>query len=85
MEIAKYLQFLLFILCGLGGIAILIFVLRKQDQGLDYDKIIKELNEQKETNLKTLKEGNKEIDKIEQKILECKKELHLPLFKKRKK
>ena len=84
MEITNYLQFLLFILCGLGGVAILIFVLRKQDQGLDYDKIIKELNEQKEINLEILNEGNKEIDKIERKILECKKELHLPLFKRKK-
>lgn len=82
MEIANYLQFLLFILCGLGGIAILIFVLRKQDQGLDYDRIIKELNEQKEFNLKTLEDGNKEIDKIESKILDCKKELKFKLFKK---
>lgn len=82
MEIANYLQFLLFILCGLSGIAILIFVLRKQDQGLDYDRIIKELNEQKEFNLKTLEDGNKEIDKIESKILDCKKELKFKLFKK---
>lgn len=84
MEIANYLQFLLFILCGFGGVAILIFVLRKQDQGYDYDRIIRELNEQKDDNLNTLDIRNKEIDKIESQILECKKELHLPLFKKRR-
>ena len=82
MEIGIYLQFLLFILCALGGVAILIFVFRKQDQGYDYDRIIRELNEQKEFNLKTLGDGNKEIDKIESKILYCKKELKFKLFKK---
>lgn len=82
MEITNYLQFLLFILCALGGVAILIFVFRKQDQGIDYDRIIRELNEQKESNLKTLEDRNKEIDKIERKILDCKKELKMKLFDK---
>ena len=81
MEIANYLQLLLFILCVLGGVAILIFALRK-DQGYDYDKIIRELNAQKEENLNTLDIRNKEIDKIESKILECKKELGIKLFDK---
>ena len=48
MKLSAYLQLLLFGLCGLDGVAILIFVLRKNDQDYDYDKIIKELNEQKE-------------------------------------
>lgn len=82
MEVANYLQFLLFGLCGLSGLAILIFIFRQQDQGYDYDKIIRELNEQKKVNLKTLKERNKEINKIESKILDCKKELKFKLFKK---
>ena len=72
---------MLFILCGLCGIAILIFVLRKGDQGYDYDKIIWELNEQKEIDLETLRNGNKKIDKIEKEILNCKKELNMKLFK----
>ena len=48
---------------------------------IDYDKIICELNEQKTINIKKLQDGNKEIDKIESKILECKKKLELKLFK----
>lgn len=71
MEILNCLQFLLFILCGLDGVAILIFASRK-DQRYDYDKIIRELNAQKEENLNTLDICNKEIDKMKNKILECK-------------
>lgn len=41
MEINTYLQFLLFVLCGLGVVAILIFILRKNDQGYDYNRIIR--------------------------------------------
>ena len=82
MELSAYLQLLLFGHCRLGGVAILMFVLRKNVQGYDYDKIIRELNEQKEIDLETLKNGNKEIDKIEKEILNCKKELKMKLFKK---
>lgn len=81
MEIT-YLQIILFGLCSLSGIAVLIFALRKNDNGMDYDKIIKELNERKEKNLNTLDIKNKEIDKIEKQILECKKKLNIKLFDK---
>lgn len=81
MELITYLQFFLFILCGFGGIAILIFILRKNDNGYDYNRILRELNEQKEFNLKAIKDGNKKIDKIESEILACKKELGIRLFK----
>ncbi len=82
MELETYLQFLLFILCGLDGLVILIFILRQNDQGYDYDRIIRELNEQKEQNLNLIDSGNKEIEKIEKQILECKKVLGIRLFKK---
>lgn len=82
MELETYLQFLLFILCGLDGLVILIFILRQKDQGYDYDRIIRELNEQKEQNLNLIDSGNKEIEKIEKQILECKKVLGIRLFKK---
>ena len=81
MELETYLQFLLFILCGLDGLVILIFILRQNDQGYDYDRIIRELNEQKEQNLNLIDSGNKEIEKIEKQILECKKVLGIRLFK----
>lgn len=51
------------------GIAILIFILRKNDNGYDYNRILRELNEQKENNLYSLEKGNKEIGKIEKEIL----------------
>lgn len=82
MELETYLQFLLFILCGLDGLVILIFILRQNDQGYDYDRIIRELNEQKEQNLNLIDSGNKEIEKIEKQILDCKKVLGIRLFKK---
>lgn len=68
-------------LCGLSIITLFIFLLRIKESDIDYDKIICELNEQKTINIKKLQDGNKEIDKIESKILECKKKLELKLFK----
>ena len=82
MGLENYLQFLLFTLSGLAGICVLIFVLRQHDTGYDYDKIISELNKQKENDLQILKDGNKEINEVEEKILECKKELKMKLFDK---
>lgn len=82
MEVTNYLQILLFVLCGIDGIAIIIFVFRNEDQGYDYDKYIKELNNLKKQNLKTLEDGNKEIDEIERKISDCKKKLKIKLFEK---
>lgn len=84
MEIVSELKIVLFLLWGLGVIAIIIFIVRKNSPDTDYYKIIAELNEQEEKDLKTLEEGNKEIDRIEKAILECKKKLGFKLFKKSK-
>lgn len=84
MEIVNELKIVLFLLWGLGAIAIIIFIVRKNSPDTDYYKIIAELNEQEEKDLKTLEEGNKEIDRIEKEILECKKKLGFKLFKKSK-
>lgn len=54
--------------------------IRQEDKGLDYDRIIRELSENKEKDLKTLDIKNKEINNIEEKILKCKKELGMRLF-----
>ena len=80
MNLFTNTQFILFGLCLISGIAILIFVLRNNDKGLDYDKIIRKLNERKELDLDILSIKNKEINKIEEKILSCKKELNMKLF-----
>ena len=83
-EIIVILQILLFGLCVLGGIAVLIFALRKWDNGIDYDRIIRELNEQEEKDLDIINKGNKQIDELESKILDCKKKLGFKLFKRKK-
>lgn len=75
------IEYILFGLCGLSIITLFIFLLRIKESDIDYDKIICELNEQKTIIIKKLQDGNKEIDKIESKILECKKKLGLKLFK----
>ena len=73
---------ILLILCVLGIIPVIIFFLRKNQSDVDYYKVIRELNEQEEQNLDELALGNKEINNIEKKILECKKELKIRLFRK---
>lgn len=83
-EIIVILQILLFGLCVLGGIAVLIFALKKWDNGIDYDRIIRELNEQEEKDLDIINKGNKQIDELESKILDCKKKLGFKLFKTKK-
>lgn len=83
-EIIVILQILLFGLCVLGGIAVLIFALRKWDNGIDYDRIIRELNEQEEKDLDIINKGNKQIDELESKILDFKKKLGFKLFKTKK-
>ena len=82
MEEKVVIEIVLLSLCCLGLIAVIIFILRTNDEGINYSKLLKELDEQKENNLDILNLGNKEIDKIERKILECKKELNMRLFKK---
>lgn len=81
-EIIIILQILLFGLCVLGGIVVLIFALRKCDNGIDYDKVIRELNEREEKDLDIINKGNKQIDELESRILDCKKKLGFKLFKK---
>lgn len=83
-EILIILQILLFGLCVLGGIAVLIFALRKWDSGIDYDRIIRELNKQEEKDLDIINNGNKQIDELESKILDCKKKLGFKLFRRKK-
>ena len=82
MEEKVVIETVLLILCVLGIIPVIIFFLRKHDNTVDYYKVINELNEQEEQNLDVLALGNKEIDAIERKILECKKELKIKLFRK---
>lgn len=83
-EIVVILQILLFGLCVLGGVVVLIFALRKWDDGINYDRIIRELNEQEEKDLDIINKGNKQIDELESKILDCKKRLGFKLFKRKK-
>lgn len=45
-EIIVILQILLFGLYVLGGIIVLIFALRKWNNDIDYDRIIRKFNEQ---------------------------------------
>jgi len=82
MEEKVVVETILLILCVLGIIPVIIFFLRKNQTDVDYYKVIRELNEQEEHNLDELALGNKEIDNIEKKILECKKELKIRLFRK---
>ena len=74
------IQLIFFGLIALTGLAILIFYLRKHDEGYDYDKIIKMMNEQTEQNLDVLSKMNKEKDRIEEKIRKRKKELGMSLI-----
>ena len=83
-EMLIVLQILLFGLCVLGGIAVLIFGLRNWDNEIDYDRVISELNKQEEKDLDIISNGNKQIDELESKILECKKKLGFKLFKSQK-
>ena len=67
------IEIVLLILCLIGLIAVVIFFLRKNTETYTEENLIKNLEEQKENNLKLLKEGNKEIDKIEKEIAKYKK------------
>lgn len=76
------LQYIFFGLCGISGIVILIFILRKYEDNIDYNKIINMLNEEQKKDLETLNKGNKKIDKLESEILKYKKKLGMKLFNK---
>lgn len=77
-----FIEIILLILCFIAIIAVIIFFLRKNNQIYSEENLIKNLEEQKEKNLKFLKQGDKEIDKLEKEILECRKKLNLKLYKK---
>lgn len=79
METEVVIQIIFFVLCFLSGIVLIIFILRSEDSGIDYDKIIEEMKQQTQDNLNVLEEGNKKIDKIEKKIWNCKKKLGFKL------
>ena len=85
METLTKLEYLLFLFWILSGLCVLIFFIRKarykEPDINEYYKLINQLNDQKDEDLKLLHDRNKEIDKIEEEILKCKKELGLKLFK----
>ncbi len=85
METLTELEYLLFLFWILSGLCVLIFFIRKarykEPDINEYYKLISKLNDQKDEDLKLLHDRNKEIDKIEEEILKCKKELGLKLFK----
>ena len=85
METLNQLQNILFLFWGLGGICIVIFLIRKvrnnEPDISKYYRLISQLDDQMEEDLNIIQKRNKEIDKIEKEILNCKKELGLELFK----
>ena len=72
MEEELIIPILFFFIAALGGICLLIFCFRKNDNGYDYDKIIRMMHEQTEQNL----------DRIEEKIRDKKKKLGMKLVDK---
>jgi len=82
MTAVNILQILFFVL--VISVAILFIYILRHDEGIDYDKWIKIYLTEKEETLKQLEDGNKEIDKIERQILECKKKLKMRLFEYKK-
>lgn len=85
METIVELKYILFLFWILGGICVIIFFIRKarykEPDISEYYKLISELNDKKDEDLELIHKRNKEIDKIEEEILKCKKELGLKLFK----
>lgn len=73
-----------FSLFSLTSMIVLVFYLRKRDKGIDYNKYVELMNNQTEKNLSILSNGNKEIDKIEEKIRSCKKKLGIKLVTRKK-
>lgn len=82
-ELNFTLQFILFALTGLTGIAVLIFALRKKDNTTFYweafERTVKLMRDQTDENLDMLTKMNKQKDKIEEKIKAKKKILGLKL------
>lgn len=82
MEIILFLELILLILCFFGVFAVVIFFIRKNDKGPDIDSLIQQYENQMKNDIEILELGNKEIDKLEEKILICKKKLNMKLFNK---
>jgi len=85
METLNELKYILYLFWVLGGICVVIFFIRKkyykETDISEYYRLANELNEMKEEDLELINKRNKEIDRIEKQILECKKELGFKLFK----
>lgn len=83
-ELNSILQFILFALTGLTGIAVLIFALRKKDNTpFDweaFERTVKLIHDQTDANLDMLTKMNKQKDKIEEKIRNKKKILGMKLI-----
>lgn len=82
MEEKLIIPMLFFFIAALGGICLLIFCFRKNDDGYDYDKIMRMMHEQTDGNLDALSRMNKEKDKLEEKIRDKKKKLGMKLVNK---
>ena len=83
MEEKLVIPILFFFIVALGGMCLLIFCFRKNDNGYDYDKIIRMMHEQTNENLDMLSKMNKQKDKIEEKIREKKKIFGMSLVSKK--
>jgi len=75
------LQILFFVIVIIIAILFIYYVIFKVEDTVDYEKQYQELQEHERQSLFTLDDGNKEINEIEEKILECKKKLNMKLFK----
>ena len=74
MEEKLIIPMLFFFIAALGGICLLMFCFRKNDDGYDYDKIMRMMD--------ALSKMNKEKEKIEEKIRDKKKKLGMKLVDK---
>ncbi|MFR5984704.1 MAG: hypothetical protein ACLUG3_03870 [Bacilli bacterium] len=59
MEEKLIIPMLFFFIAALGGICLLMFCFRKNDDGYDYDKIMRMMHEQTGENLDALSKMNK--------------------------
>lgn len=86
MEEKLIIPMLFFFIAALGGICLLIFCLRKNDDSMyDWEKVTKYcklMREQTEENLDILSKYNKEKNKLEEKIRDKKKKLGMKLVNK---
>lgn len=77
-------QIIFFIILIFVTILFMLIVFLPKNDTIDYEKLYRMYVEESEQNLNTLNIKNKEIDKIEEKILICKKKLGWKLFKEKK-